>query len=44
MQSFAAGTVMHKACMDRILRSGGGPLDSAGEISDNTEVAEQEGL
>jgi hypothetical protein len=44
MQSFAAGTVVHRACLERILRSGNGPLDSAAEISDNTEVAEQEGL
>jgi len=44
MQSFSAGMAVHKACMDRILRGGGGVLDSTAEISDTTEVSGQEEL
>jgi hypothetical protein len=44
LQSFNAGMGIHKACMERIMRNGGGVLDSTAEIADTTEVAGQEEL
>lgn len=42
IESFRAGTGIHRACMERILISGNTTLDNLSAISDTIEVAKKE--